>query len=357
MGKAYLLCVGERKLGFLPLQKARPPRLWQQLACPPSPYFDGRGPREKDGDFTCQPRASADPLYDGGQGRRNCAKLPPKVHYRLHPKHPLTLHFDSSETFECSVCNKTGSGFAFLCGKCLFIMDVTCFLRNQPYLDVPPLEGKTRKLQHFSHDHTLTLCYITQQSEGTVKDVNSKFRVQLIAAKNAMSWHSTNPVLNGHGRQNILSTLRTPSHSLQNRLIPGKHGVMPVGRPSVVLCTTATNVRSTLTCCKFNVHSTCVPFPITVEHRHHSHSLTLEDSIPGEDSSGICCASCEKKISPKALAYYCAECCYGVHPECVVPEEQPDRAPTRRGKGPKKIGAIAAQLSRDKEAGLMKIRA
>ncbi|KAF7847022.1 hypothetical protein BT93_L3434 [Corymbia citriodora subsp. variegata] len=314
---------------------------------------------------------------------KNCAKLPPKVHHRLHPKHPLTLHFDSSETFECSVCNETGSGFAFLCGKCQFIMDVTCFLRNQPYLDLPPLEGKTRKLQHFSHDHTLTLCYITQQSERNCEGCEQQISGpaycckdcdKLTLHKSCAQWPSQvehpfhpahsltlfteSPYPAGTARCDACrKTIRgfvyhcdkcsfdldlvcaslTPSlkHEKHDHLLTFFEKIYDqvscdsCGKP-------CRNNLYRCVSCKFNVHSTCVPFPITVEHRHHPHSLTLEDSIAGEHSSGICCASCEKKISPKARAYYCAECCYGVHPECVVPEEQPDRAPTRRGKGPRK---------------------
>ncbi|KAF7847575.1 hypothetical protein BT93_L2827 [Corymbia citriodora subsp. variegata] len=97
--------------------------------------------------------------------------------------------------------------------------------------------------------------------------------------------------------------------------------------------------------CNFNVQSTRL-LPSTVKHKHHPHSLTLKEPPDNDASSGVCCPACEKKISPKAQAYYCAECCYGVHLECVVPEDQPylgnflkDVARVRN-----KIDAIATQL-------------
>ncbi|KAK3434711.1 hypothetical protein EUGRSUZ_D02159 [Eucalyptus grandis] len=156
---------------------------------------------------------------------KKCAKLPRKAHHRLHPKHPLTLLFNSSETFQCNVCKKTGSGFAFRCCECQYVMDV---------------------------------------DSGFVYHCD-KF-------------------------------------------------------PCNSCCKPCSNDLYRCVTCNFNVHSTCLPFPRTVKHIHHCHSLILKDSTLEEDPSGILCATCKKKISPTARAYYCAECSYGVHLERVVSE-------------------------------------
>ncbi|KAF8032677.1 hypothetical protein BT93_D1561 [Corymbia citriodora subsp. variegata] len=327
---------------------------------------------------------------------KKCAKLPQKVHHRLHPKHPLTLLFNSMKTFECNVCNKTGLGFAFQCSECNYNMDVTCFLRNQPCPDVPPLEGKTRKLHHFSHDHALTLCPLTQQSKKNCKGCGQQISGpaycckecdQLALHKSCAQWprQTEHPFHPSHSL-----TLFTESPYTSGQVLCDACG-KPIGgfmyhcnkcsfdldlvcvslTPSLKhekhdhLLTFFEEINNQVQCnscgkpcpenlyrcvnCNFNVHSTCLPFPSTLKHRYHPHTLTLKDSTPKDDPSGIPCAACGKKISSKARAYYCAECSYGVHLECVVSEEKLLQDIARIQE---ELDAIAAQLK-----GLTKMQA
>ncbi|XP_039166837.1 uncharacterized protein LOC104441990 [Eucalyptus grandis] len=271
---------------------------------------------------------------------KKCAKLPRKAHHRLHPKHPLTLLFNSSETFQCNVCKKTGSGFAFRCCECQYVMDVTCFLKHQPYLDPFPLEGKTRKLQHFSHQkehpfhpsHSLTL-----------------FTKSLILLGEYCV------MLCGKVVSGFVYHCDKCSFDLDSTFFEELNIQVPCNS----CCKPCSNDLYRCVTCNFNVHSTCLPFPRTVKHIHHCHSLILKDSTLEEDPSGILCATCKKKISPTARAYYCAECSYGVHLERVVSEEQSDQGKLLQdiARVREELDAIAAQLKRDKKSGSTKIQA
>ncbi|XP_030524584.2 uncharacterized protein LOC115736867 [Rhodamnia argentea] len=347
------------------------------------------------------------PIFDHGYGcldcgfllHKKCAKLPRKVHHHLHPKHPLSLLFDPSETPQCSVCNKTGSGFVFECQDCKYYMDVTCFFRNQPYLDLPPLEGKTRKLQShpdtlLPHNHTLTLCYLTQQSKRKCKGCEQQILGPAYCCKECdlFTLHKSCAQL-PQKREHLFH----PSHSLTlftESPYPGSRTICNTCRKIIqgfvyhcnicsfdldLLCACLTpslkhekhdhllaffnEINDQVSCnscgkscrnnlyrcvsCKFNVHSTCLP---SVKHKHHPHPLKLNDSTP-KDGSRIHCAACKKKTSPEAQAYYyCAECSYGVHPECVVSEDQPEIGKLLEdiARVREELDAIASQLKRDR---------
>ncbi|KAL3743376.1 hypothetical protein ACJRO7_018643 [Eucalyptus globulus] len=326
-------------------------------------------------------RACSRPIFDFGYVchdcnfhlHKKCAKLPQSIHHCLHPKHPLTLHFNQSETFECSVCKETDSGFTFRCCECDFNMDVTCFLRNQPCLNLPPREEKTRKLQHFSHNHPLTLCFLTKKDyvkcSGCERQICGpayrckvccqRFTLDKCCAQlPCLKEHPFHPLhtltlckKSPYGDTRALCDackkticgfvyhcdicqfdLDVVCASLTPSLKHEKHdGCLTFfeeinGQVPCNLCgKSCSNNLYRCISCNFNVHSTCLQFASTVKHKYHPHFLTLKGSTPlKNDPSGIFCATCDKKISPKARAYYCGECSYGVHLECVVSEDQAD---------------------------------
>ncbi|XP_039166838.1 uncharacterized protein LOC120292627 [Eucalyptus grandis] len=285
---------------------------------------------------------------------KKCVKLPRKVLHRNHQKHPLTLEFISSETFKCAVCKKTGSGLVFKCVDCKYSMDVTCFLTNQPFPDALPQDGKTRKPPH----STATVCLLAQQSKRNCAGYEQQITVPACCCKECdlltlrkscaqlqrqrehpcHPSHSFTPLKEARaicdaGRKstgdfvNHCNKCSFDLDSVCSCLTPSlkqkKHNDLPTcsqeshGQVSCDPCSTPwSNNLFRCVSCNSNVHCTCLPLPSTVKHKHHPHSLTLKEPSPEDDSSRICCATCEKKICPKSRAYYCAECCYGVHLEC-----------------------------------------
>ncbi|XP_039167611.1 uncharacterized protein LOC120292986 isoform X1 [Eucalyptus grandis] len=314
---------------------------------------------------------------------KKCEKLPRKVLLRVHPKHPLTLQF-SSETFKCGVCKKTGSGLTFQCGECKYNVDVTCFLTNFPCTDFPPQECKTRKLPR----STATLCLCAQQSKRKCTGCEQQISGSACCCKECdlLTLHKycaqlprqrENPCCLSHSRAllketcaicdacrkinggsvyhcdkcsfdlDLVCTCLAPSLKLEKCNDFPSCFKESRGQVSCNSCSTpCSNNLYRCVSCNFNVHCTCLPLPSTVKHKHHPHSLTLKEPTPKDDSSRICCAACKMKICPKDRAYYCAECCYGVHLECVVPEEQPDRGKLAEdiARVQEALNAIAAQL-------------
>lgn len=70
--------------------------------------------------------------------------------------------------------------------------------------------------------------------------------------------------------------------------------------------------------CNFNLHLLCGPLPCTVEHRCHTHPLTLYDFLMEDDSDDYYCDSCETKRDLRICVYYCADCKYIAHVHCVI---------------------------------------
>ncbi|KAK1583037.1 hypothetical protein Q3G72_020498 [Acer saccharum] len=89
--------------------------------------------------------------------------------------------------------------------------------------------------------------------------------------------------------------------------------------------------------CDFNLHLKCIPIPsvVLVTWKHH-HPLTLIDSIKEDNpliqylmdsndkvdySMDYYCDVCETPGNPKHHAYYCKECIYIAHVECIISKD------------------------------------
>ncbi|TYG95715.1 hypothetical protein ES288_A11G290300v1 [Gossypium darwinii] len=72
--------------------------------------------------------------------------------------------------------------------------------------------------------------------------------------------------------------------------------------------------------CDFNVHPKCIPLPSSFEHKRHLHPLTLTSPFAEDDSRDYYCDMCETERNPEIHVYYCAECNYIAHIDCVLSE-------------------------------------
>ncbi|OWM64104.1 hypothetical protein CDL15_Pgr018675 [Punica granatum] len=303
-----------------------------------------------------------------------CAKLPRETKSRLlHPQHTLVLvpnHPDPLKPLKCSVCGKTCPGFVFRCGECDYNVDVSCFMRNLSDLNLPSRE-KTRKIHHFTHQHSLILRYCPEKNpaglscRGCEKPVSGptyfcpecpKFCLHKSCSQFPEQiqhpFHPSHPlVLNTKspypsGKQwcdacrkdikdgyifhcskcgfdlDLTCASRAPS------LKHGKHSQHPLEFFELTFLELVCSVcgkgstERIYRCvpCKFNVHSSCLTFASTVKHNNHRHPLSLKESITKGNSGWFPCEVCKKSITPKHPVYYCEQCSYGVHIECIDPE-------------------------------------
>ncbi|PKI57174.1 uncharacterized protein LOC116201541 [Punica granatum] len=309
---------------------------------------------------------------------KSCAKLPREMgSHPLHPQHPLVLvpsHPDSSEPFKCSLCEKTCSGFVFRCSNCDYSVGVDCFLRTQPYPDLPSRQ-KTRKIHHLSHQHGLLLRYygeknsMRQSCRGCEMPASGptyycpecpQFALHKSCSESPQQiqhpFHPLHPLIlhtkspypsenlycdacrktirNGFAFHcsNCKFDLDVACISRMPTLRHKKHDQHPLAFFEDMGVEVTCNVCGKkcreyiyrCTACNFNAHCTCLPFASTVKHKKHQHSLFLKDSVVKGDSGWFPCEVCKKRITPKHRVYYCEDCSYGVHIECVDSEDHLD---------------------------------
>ncbi|XVF42343.1 hypothetical protein PTKIN_Ptkin01aG0354000 [Pterospermum kingtungense] len=103
--------------------------------------------------------------------------------------------------------------------------------------------------------------------------------------------------------------------------------------------------------CAFHTHLECIPLPNIVEHRHHLHPLTLTNSVVEDNSGEYYCDMCETARNPEHDVYYCEECTYTAHIDCVISEVEPPEkiveylVPRPRKEGPQ----IRKQIDEDSD--------
>ena len=72
--------------------------------------------------------------------------------------------------------------------------------------------------------------------------------------------------------------------------------------------------------CPFALDFKCATLPSSARYEQHEHSFTLQ-YILEDDSGEYYCDICEEKRHPKHLFYYCADCSYPAHPNCILGEK------------------------------------
>ncbi|XWS42598.1 hypothetical protein CRYUN_Cryun16bG0027500 [Craigia yunnanensis] len=70
--------------------------------------------------------------------------------------------------------------------------------------------------------------------------------------------------------------------------------------------------------CNFNIHFRCLPAPPMAKHRYHRHFLILHQGVIEDDSGEYYCDICEEERNPKHHIYYCKNCTYIAHVDCVL---------------------------------------
>lgn len=139
----------------------------------------------------------------------SCAELHPKLVHSLHPDHFLILQAKSHQSagrFRCSCCSEASSGFVYNCEICNFNLDIECALETLSALEA----GMTEELQHFAHDHPLSLRYIKGDMDLTAMLASSLSVVCAIAASPASPLCSMNHIVICQWTSNTHSTLNTP---------------------------------------------------------------------------------------------------------------------------------------------------
>ena len=71
--------------------------------------------------------------------------------------------------------------------------------------------------------------------------------------------------------------------------------------------------------CAFALDFKCATLPSSARYEQHEHPFTLQYTLE-DDSGEYYCDICEEKRHPKHLFYYCADCSYPTHLDCILRE-------------------------------------
>ncbi|XP_062172659.1 uncharacterized protein LOC133878166 [Alnus glutinosa] len=70
--------------------------------------------------------------------------------------------------------------------------------------------------------------------------------------------------------------------------------------------------------CNFALDLKCATLPLKVKYEYHPHSLSFTHTIAKNDSKEYYCLICEEERNPDHWFYYCAECNFTAHSQCIV---------------------------------------
>ncbi|OMO96101.1 Zinc finger, PHD-type, partial [Corchorus olitorius] len=73
--------------------------------------------------------------------------------------------------------------------------------------------------------------------------------------------------------------------------------------------------------CDVNFHLRCMSIPSSAKHRYHMHPLGFKGVFKEDDSGEYYCDACEEERDPKHPIYYCEECKFIAHIECLLNHE------------------------------------
>ncbi|XVF42278.1 hypothetical protein PTKIN_Ptkin01aG0348100 [Pterospermum kingtungense] len=296
----------------------------------------------------------------------------------FHP-HPLTLNADAKAVFACNGCGELCRGLSYNCSICLFNLDLRCADLDDDLAKHEAIKGREiiTTIHHFSHNHQLTRCkidrlrteidvracvacrqhpyglvyicipcqFILHESclEDLVMEVQSPFHPQhpLRALPIPSGFGGPSCVTCRQGIAGIVFTCfecNVAHHyscaKYQTRKIKHNchdHHLLQLGKSIFVgrspLCNACGDAcRDTLFCCidcDFHIHLECIPLPCVIKHIRHLHPLTLTHSVVEDNFGEYVCDMCETSRNPEHDVYYCKECTYVAHIDCVLSEVEP----------------------------------
>ncbi|OWM67312.1 hypothetical protein CDL15_Pgr000764 [Punica granatum] len=330
---------------------------------------------------------------------RSCAReLPQEMVHFLHPDHPLIFQAEPRYVVGGLRCNSCGVGsyfdFVFSCKRCNFDLDSLCALQTFSAFK----EGIPTEIQHFSHDHPLTLCYSLSGSHDDCTVCGS-------AVIGLAYYCSTcnSPMLSNQEKRFVLhkacaelpQQLEHPFHPTHTlTLIPGQSdssfycdascrytkgfayccnecrfhlslGAVPLkptlkhqphehdlthfetlGAMQCSYCGKRT-YRDSYRCvqCNFTVHHGCISIlPLSIKHDIHFHPLALCDKFIDRFDEQYCDA-CETTRRPDRGVYYCAKCNFAAHIGCVIPSvEIEETRPAQLEKVDREIASLETDI-------------
>ncbi|KAG4122359.1 hypothetical protein ERO13_D11G262175v2 [Gossypium hirsutum] len=317
---------------------------------------------------------SGDYYYDMCETERNPEIHMLRVSFHPHPLIPNDDDDDDDETiFVCDRCEELCIGSRYSCKLCSFNLDSRCATSK----DKTPKERSIKTIvNHFSHLHQITRCKIgilqthpyfdlacmacRQRLCGIIYACThcSEFFVHESCLKHMLMevqslFHPQHPLQLFPFVSNLKEICKACSEYVEHPVFScvqcgifmhyscakyqfreikhnchADHHLLHLGKgffgdksPRCTTCGLA--CKGTLfNClkCAFYIHLECIPLPSIVKHKRHLHPLVLTTLVTEDGSEEYYCDTCETQRNPEHDIYYCKECNYTSHIDCVLSE-------------------------------------
>ncbi|XP_050274155.1 uncharacterized protein LOC126717043 [Quercus robur] len=205
-------------------------------------------------------------------------------------EHDLNLTDEVQNSQKCNGCSRAIVPPFYSCAKCSFFLHKSC--ANLP-----------KKKRHPLHQHPLTLVPMKPSGFfwcGACKRVCNGFSYKCEGCDFDLdvqcSLLSDILVHEGHEHQLILSSTTYQQNCTS--------------------CNFKSNQIFRCTVCEFALDFKCATLPYTTRYRQHEHPLSLSYAVE-DDSNEYYCDICEEERDPKHWFYYCENCSYPAHPNCI----------------------------------------
>ncbi|XP_065619601.1 uncharacterized protein LOC136063328 [Quercus suber] len=185
-------------------------------------------------------------------------------------KHDLNLTDKVQNSQKCNGCSRAIVPPFYSCAKCSFFLHKSC--ANLP-----------KKKRHPLHQHPLILVPMKSKRCYFDLDVQCSLISEILVHKS-------------HEHQLILSSTTYQQNCTS--------------------CNSKSNQIFRSTVCEFALDFKCATLPYTTSYRQHEHPLTLTYAVE-DDSNEYYCDICEEERDPKHWFYYCENCSYPAHPNCI----------------------------------------
>ncbi|XP_031397465.1 uncharacterized protein LOC116208259 [Punica granatum] len=338
------------------------------------------------GDFYCSPGC---PVLL----HQSCGGLPQKIVHPLHPDHPLICQTDLDRN--CSFCSGYAEAFVFKCEECHFSLHAGCALQS-----VSATKEELTLNSELLHEHPMRLQFLTKghrYNSGSIVCCECPAEGLVYVCTNYCSTmihktcaelprelehpiHPQHPLLLSFeplDKSNPCSaclessrgftyycdyckiqfhahcvmrrpTLKHPRH--EHSLSYFKEIGRDLYGAQCNVCYDECRIDF-YRCvpCNYNLHFSCLPLPPLVKHEFHFHQLVLCDRVVDDfyDYEEQYCDVCETLRHPEQGIYYCEECNYDAHIDCVIPKANLEK---RRQMEDIKLKQLDEQIA-SKEAG------
>ena len=208
-------------------------------------------------------------------------------------KHDLKLIDEVLNDQKCNGCARALLGPFYSCSQCGFFLHKSC--ANLP---------KTMRLQFLPFPLTLIptkpgeifQCFFCKRGCNGFSYCRENSK-RILDVQCTLTLASDILTHKGHEHQLILSTTGYEQ--------------------TCTSCNSGTHYIFRCTICEFALDLKCATLPYTTRYKQHEHPFALCYNVE-DDSNEYYCDICEEERDPKHWFYYCENCTYPAHPNCIL---------------------------------------